>query len=331
MSGHDLPARDEVEFERFFRHSLDLFCVAEVDGRFIRVNESFGRTLGYSIDDLEGKPFLDFVHPDDRARTELEVSRMLQGEHSVDFENRYRCSDGSWKWLAWSCPAPEPDSRLVYAIARDITLQKQTDEALRIRDSAFAAMRHGLLITDVRQPGNPIVYANAAFMEMTGYPLDEILGRNCRFLQRDDRDQPPLATVRAAVQEGESCRALLRNYKHDGTLFWNELTISPVQDAHEQLTHFVGIQNDVTDLVKASARRWKDLAVRIEALAPRQRQVMDALVAGRSIKQVANDLNISVKTAEMHRTKVLQKMQVADVVELVRSVLTNAPPGFYSE
>ncbi len=122
MSAHDLPARGEVDFERFFRHSLDLFCVAEVDGRFIRVNASFGRTLGYSIDDLEGKPFLDFVHPDDLARTEREVSRMLQGEHSVDFENRYRCSDGSWKWLAWSCPAPEPGSRLVYAIARDITL-----------------------------------------------------------------------------------------------------------------------------------------------------------------------------------------------------------------
>ncbi|MHC4879839.1 MAG: response regulator transcription factor [Planctomycetota bacterium] len=277
------------------------------------------------------KPFLDFVHPDDRARTELEVSRMLQGEHSVDFENRYRCSDGSWRWLAWSCPAPEPGSRLVYAIARDITLQKQTDEALRIRDSAFAAMRHGLLITDVRQPGNPIIYANAAFLEMTGYPLDEVLGRNCRFLQRDDRDQPPLATVRAAVREGTPCRALLRNYKRDGTLFWNELTLSPVHDGDGKLTHFVGIQNDVTDLVKASARRWKDLAVRIETLAPRQRQVMDALVAGQSIKQVANDLNISVKTAEMHRTKVLQKMQVADVVELVRSVLTNAPPGFYSE
>ncbi len=192
-------------------------------------------------------------------------------------------------------------------------------------------MRHGLLITDVRQSGNPIVYANAAFMELTGYPLDEILGRNCRFLQRDDRDQPPLATVRAAIQEGKPCRALLRNYKRDGTLFWNELTLSPVHDADGQLTHFVGIQNDVTDLVKGSARRWMDLAGRIETLAPRQRQVMDALVAGRSIKQVATDLNISVKTAEMHRTKVLQKMQVADVVELVRSVLTNAPPGFYSE
>jgi len=120
---------EKVAFEKFFWNSNDLFCVANTDAQFVRVNEAFCRTLGYSIKHLEGQSFLQFVHPDDRAETQKEVTRLQSGEDTVNFENRYRAKDGNWKWLAWSCPAPPPDGRLLYAIARDITLQKQTDEA----------------------------------------------------------------------------------------------------------------------------------------------------------------------------------------------------------
>ena len=117
-----------------------------------------------------------------------------------------------------------------------------------------------------------------------------------------------MPTLRAAIKDGTACRVLLRNYRKDATLFWNELTISPVHDNAGQLTHFVGIQNDVTDLVKSAAIRTKDLASQIESLAPRQKQVLDGLVSGKGIKEVAMDLGISPKTAEMHRTKLQQKM-----------------------
>ena len=162
-------------------------------------------------------------------------------------------------------------------------------------------MQNGLLITDATRPDNPIVFCNDAFALLTGYEIAEILGKNCRFLQHGDRSQQPIPTLRRAIAEGTACRLLLRNYRKSGELFWNELTISPVTDVNGQLTHFVGIQNDITDLVGAYADRWKESARLIETLAPRQKQVMDGLVAGRNIKQIAIDLKVSPKTAEMHR------------------------------
>ncbi len=318
MSGPD------VVIEPFFQNSNDLLCVVDADSYFLRVNKAFASALGYKGDALEGQSFFDLIHSEDRDHALGEAARLQRVEDTVDFESRYLAQYGSWKWLAWSCPAAPPGSRLLYA------MQQQTDEALSIRNFVFASMQHGLLITDPRLPDNPIVYSNPAFEDLTGYPLSAILGKNCRFLQNDDKDQKPMATLRGAIRDGVFCRVLLRNYRKDGTLFWNELTISPVHDSSGQLTHFVGIQNDVTDLVQSIAEDTKNLAARIEALAPRQKQVLDGLVSGLNIKQVAIDLGISAKIAEMHRTKLLQKMQVDDTLELFRTVLSSLPSRYYS-
>ena len=117
----------------------------------------------------------------------------------------------------------------------------------RLLDRAVAASSNGIVITDPRLPDNPIVYVNPAFERTTGYAMGEVLGRNCRFLQGDDREQPPLEELRAAVREGRECRVILRNYRKDGARFWNELYVSPVYDEEGNLTNFVGVQNDVTE------------------------------------------------------------------------------------
>jgi PAS domain S-box-containing protein len=168
---------------------------------------------------------------------------------------------------------------------------------------------------------------NPAFEKLTGYSSKEIIGRNCRFLQNDDTSTPPIQTVRDAVLNGDRCRVLLRNYQKRGSLFWNELTISPVVDTAGVVTHCVGFQHDVTSSVGQDRRQWKELSGRIESLTVRQRQILDGLVAGQGIKQVAAELAISPKTAEMHRTNVLEKMQVPDVASLVRVVLSSVPQG----
>ncbi len=120
-------------------------------------------------------------------------------------------------------------------------------EADRLADLAARSSAGGVVITDATLPENPIVYASPTFEHMTGYPAREILGKNCRFLQGNDRDQPALGELRAALGEGRECRVVLRNYKKDGALFWNELSISPVHDEEGRLTNFIGVQNDVTD------------------------------------------------------------------------------------
>jgi PAS domain S-box-containing protein len=135
-------------------------------------------------------------------------------------------------------------------------LSEDEDGGLRILRRAVDAAPNGVLITDNSRPDNPIVYANPAFERMTGYAAEEILGRNCRFLQADDRTQPGLTELRRAFTAGEAATVLLRNYRKDGSRFWNQLHIAPVRDAEGAVTHYVGIQEDVTrEREEEAARR----------------------------------------------------------------------------
>src|ERR671917_174064 len=124
-------------------------------------------------------------------------------------------------------------------------------DKLRLLDRAVTASTNSIVITDPNQPGDPLVYVNPAFEKTTGYAAEEVLGRNCRFLQGDDRDQPALGELRAAVYEERHCTVVLRNYRRDGTLFWNELSVYPVRNEEGRMTNFVGVQNDVTERIKA--------------------------------------------------------------------------------
>jgi PAS domain S-box-containing protein len=124
-------------------------------------------------------------------------------------------------------------------------------DKLRLLERAVTASTNSIVITDPNQPDAPIVYANPAFERTTGYTAEEALGRNCRFLQGEDRDQPALGELRAAVSEGRHCTVVLRNYRKDGTLFWNELSIYPVRTEEQGVANFVGVQNDVTERIRA--------------------------------------------------------------------------------
>lgn len=112
------------DYAELFQQSLDLLCVADLDdGYFQRLNPAWTTILGWSDEELVGRPFLDFVHPDDRERTLDEVAGLAEGRDAVLFENRYRHSNGSYVWLRWNA-RPELSSRRIYAIARDVTQQK---------------------------------------------------------------------------------------------------------------------------------------------------------------------------------------------------------------
>jgi PAS domain S-box-containing protein len=132
-------------------------------------------------------------------------------------------------------------------------LSKRSRDAFekKLRESGLLlelleSMTEGVLITDPRQKDNPAVYANPAFLKLTGYGPETVLGQNCRFLQKDDRDQKGVDDVRKAVQNEESVRVRVRNYKKNGEMFWNELSVSPVHDDDGKLIYFIGIQHDVT-------------------------------------------------------------------------------------
>jgi PAS domain S-box-containing protein len=115
--------------------------------------------------------------------------------------------------------------------------------------ACFVALDHigdGVLVADMRMRGQPIVKVNPAFEAITGYAADEVIGKNCRYLQGSDRLQPEIAEIRAALTEGRACSVTLRNYRRDGTMFRNALRLMPFHDDTGQLTHFIGLIRDVT-------------------------------------------------------------------------------------
>lgn len=136
---------------------------------------------------------------------------------------------------------------LYLLINRGLNLIAQTEEALRLRDRAIESSGNAIFITHRLAPDNPIVYVNPAFEKITGYRSSEVIGKNPRFLQGSDVKQPELEAIRLALREERPCRVVLRNYRRDGSMYWNELYISPVKDPSGEVTHYVGVQNDITE------------------------------------------------------------------------------------
>ncbi|MCG6538812.1 PAS domain-containing protein [Pseudomonas sp. KSR10] len=116
------------------------------------------------------------------------------------------------------------------------------------------ASNDGIVIAEQEGEDTILIYANPAFERLTGYAVEDILYQDCRFLQADDRAQPGVAAIREAIRSSQPCRQIIRNYRKDGSAFWNELSITPVFNEADQLTYFIGIQKDVSLEVEAGQR-----------------------------------------------------------------------------
>jgi PAS domain S-box-containing protein len=112
---------------RFFVLSIDMLCIADFRGYFRKLNPAWEKTLGFSREELQSRPMFEFVHPDDLERTRAQNVRVRAGGQAIAFENRYRCKDGSYRWLLWNATA-DLDREVIYSVARDITGRKQAEE-----------------------------------------------------------------------------------------------------------------------------------------------------------------------------------------------------------
>jgi two-component system, LuxR family, sensor kinase FixL len=173
------------------------------------------------------------------------------------------------------------DKRMFAGFIGSLTERRQAEDAIRVQRRAMEAAVNGVVITDPTREDNPIVYVNPAMEKITGYSSEEVLGRNCRFLQNDARNQESLLALRTAIQEERECHIVLQNFRKDGTPFWNELFISPVRNNEGKLTNFVGIQSDITErklAEEALARLNEELEKRVYERTTQLKEAQEQLI-----------------------------------------------------
>ncbi len=216
----------------------------------IYVSPAYERIWGLPRQELYRSPMSWFacIHPDDHDRIQTVLLKQSQGGY--DEEYRIIRPDGELRWIhdrAFPIRNEAGEIYRIAGIAEDITAKKQIEETLKLQERAITASNNGIIIVDARLPDNPTIFVNPAFEHITGYTAAEVIGQNCRFLEGSDCAQPGLQELRSALKNHQSCKISLRNYRKDGSLFWNELSISPIYDDAGKLTHYIGIQTDISD------------------------------------------------------------------------------------
>lgn len=240
------------------------------EGTILTFNAAAERLLGYTAAQVVGKATPEIIHDvDEVAQRAQELSEELGMTIAPGFEvfvakaRRGAIEERQWTYIrkdgssfpvqlsvtAWRDGQGQIAGFL--GIGSDISDRKQAEETLKLRERAIAASNNGMIICDGKGSDLEVIYVNPAFEQMTGYTAAEVIGRNCRFLQGCQIDQPALDELRAALRAGTGCNVTLRNYRKDGSMFWNNLSISPIYDDSSHITHYIGIQTDITALLEA--------------------------------------------------------------------------------
>ncbi|MGM0521675.1 MAG: EAL domain-containing protein [Pseudomonadota bacterium] len=245
----------EQRYRSLFVHHPDAVFSLDLDGRFLTANATCGAITGYDPEEMLGRSFVDFVQPDDIGRLTQNVNAAQRG-HVERYEFVLHDRDGQAHVISMINTPIIVNGEIegVYGIGQDITASRAQQTQLRTLERCVEASVNGIVIADATQPDQPIIYANSAFSHMTGYSQDEIIGRNCRFLQGEESDPQVVSRIRGHVKAQRDIHVTLCNYRKDGTLFWNDLYIAPVRDEAGHIAHFVGVQHDITEHKAFEAR-----------------------------------------------------------------------------
>ena len=284
--GRDITERmrAEQELESIFDSTGYLICVADIQGHFKRLNATWEPTLGYSPKELMSKPFLDFVHPDDRDKTMAVIQEKLsRGIEVIQFENRYRCQDGSYKWLSWtSRPVVEED--IVYAIAYDVTERVQAEAhrdatlgALRESEEKFRSLAENSrdYIMRYDEQGRHL-YQNAAAYKVSGLSEKEFVGKTHRELGFD-KDLCELLEQKIAwvFRSGEPTGKVFEWESAEGAVFL-DWRLYPEFDKDGKVKTVLGISRDITELKRAEKELKAHSELLEDMVSERTRELYDA-------------------------------------------------------
>ncbi|MCX2720112.1 sensor histidine kinase [Lentiprolixibacter aurantiacus] len=236
----------------------DGVVVVNQEHEIVSINKHAQEFFGYTSEELLGKPMLVLI-PDrfKKAHKDHTVRYFKTSKEGLMVRDRClyasRKSGEEFPVNISLHPFELYERHYALALVRDMTEEIEIQRNIDLQTQAMDSAHNGIVITDALLPDNPIIYVNQAFEKITGYPRSEVLNKNCRFLQNNDREQEGIRKIRNCIKTGKSCQVRVRNYKKDGTLFWNEVSINPIKNEDGIVTHFIGIQNDITRKVKTQA------------------------------------------------------------------------------
>ena len=310
-----LERRNRELERRLTRHQAviasmtDGVIIADAQGNLLEWNDAALAIHGYESAAEVRKPLSSFA--DHYELTTLDdspvplsdwpMARVLRGNTLTDYELRVRRTDtASEKYISYTgAPVFDAQGRVELAVLtlRDFTDRRRAEVALRLRDRAIHTISQGIVITDAGRPDNPMVFVNPGMLALTGHLRSELIGRNSRMLQGPDTDPLAIERLRRAVAEGQPCTVELLNHRKDGSAFWNELSIAPVRDDQGRVTHYVGVQNDVTQ------RRL---------LQDRYHQTQKMEAVGQLASGVAHDFNNLLTVINGYSDLLLEAMETSD-------------------
>ena len=242
----------EENLQRFFNLVPDMACIASTEGRFLKINPMWQATLGYTEQEILATPFLEFIHPDDRGATMQQIARLLAGEATMQFSNRYRCKDGSHKWLEWRATSAI-NKTLLFALARDTTERKAMEKKLLESEARYKRITEGLtdyLYTVRIENGHAVeTIQSPACLTVTGYTADEFVADPYLWIKMvapEDRER-----VREHVQQvlaGKDVPPLEHQIiRKDGKICWVSDTTILFKDASGKLLSYDGVIKDITE------------------------------------------------------------------------------------
>ena len=231
---------DIIKYRNFFDLSIDLLCIANGQGYFLSVNNSFERELGYTLEEITAEPFVFFVHPDDRKATLAELEKINKGENALSFENRYRCKDGSYKWLVWNSRFHEGK---IYANARNITQTKQTQETIQEQANLLNASTDIIFAQDIN---GQILYFNKTAQNFYGWKNSAGLTTNVCDILFGGSVEKFDEVLQTVLNEG-SWKGELSSLMNNGKYIFFESRWSIVKDFYGQTKSILVINSDITN------------------------------------------------------------------------------------